>query len=410
MLNRNFWLLLVNRTFTRIAYHITTFALIVWVFRLTGVNIAVSLWMVIFFAASFFTSFIAGVVADLYDRRLVMILANLGWAVAALAFLLVENSFAGILFVSFFAQSLDEFFSPTQGAVLPQVVPDRALTAANAILSLATYAAVFLGYFLSGIMLRFIGYPAPFVTAAILVILGAIAAAFLPDLSPDGERVPLKELFTRTKERLIDQLRFLIKNPKVSSTLMLTAVIVSASTAAGSLAPGFAEQALRIDARDLSFVGVLPIGLGLVLGAWFLSWKGQFIQVWQGIAGLGLALLALAASPVLRVFLANHGAIPQTFERIPFFSLWIAFLMFFLGLFASAVSIPIVTSLQRITPGKNMGRTFAALGTIVSVLTTIIVLIFGPVADLLNPAFPVAFVGLAAFGAAFWVRAKVVIK
>lgn len=410
MLNRNFWLLFVNRAFTRIAYHITTFALIITVFQLTGLNVAVSLWMVVFFVASFLTSLVAGVVADLYDRKLVMIFGNVAWGLVALAFLLVRGNFAGILFVSFFTQALDEFFSPAQNAALPQIVDSRDLIRANSYLISVTHVANFLGYFLSGLMLRFIGFPAPFITAALLVILGALAALFLPPLAQERKPVPLKEFFGLIKGKLSDQLSYLVKNSNVTSTLFIAAAVLSVGAGAGSVAPGFAEQVLGIDARDLSFVAVLPIGFGLFLGALILSRRGKFIPVWRGVLGVGLALLLISALPFLRVLFGDHVGIPRGFEQVPFFSLTIAAISFIFGLFAASIIIPIVTSIQRITPGPRMGRTFAAMGTVASILTPAVALIFGPIADRASPVLPVAVIGVGISAAAFWVRAKIVIK
>lgn len=410
MLNRNFRLLLVNRAFTRIAYHITTFALVVWVFQLTGVNFAVSLWMAVFLAASFLASFVSGVAADIYDRRLIMFFSNIAWGITALAFLLVSKSFPGILLVSFFAQGLDEFFSPAQNSAIPQIVTSRDLIKANSYLTLVTHTANFLGYFLSGVMLKFIGFPAPFITAAILVTLGALATLFLPALDQEKKSVPFKDFLGLIGNKLGDQFRYLAKNHNVTKTMLVSAVVLSVGAGAGSLAPGFAEQVLKIDAHDLSFVAVLPVGMGLLLGALILSRRGKFIPVWRGILGVGLAILLMSASPFLRVFFGNHLGIPRGFEQVPFFSLTIAAISFLLGLFASSIMIPIVTSLQRITLGKNMGRTFAAMGTVSSVLTPAVALIFGPIADLASPVLPMVMIGVAVSLTAFWVRAKIVIK
>ena len=410
MLNRNFWLLFINRAFTRIAYHITTFALVVWVFRLTGNNISVSLWMAVFLIASFFSSFFSGVAADIYDRRRIMFFSNIAWGATALAFLLFPQSFPGILLVSFFAQALDEFFSPAQNSALPQIVASRDLIRANSYLTLVTHVANFLGYFLSGIMLRFIGFPAPFVTAAVLVTLGALATLFLPPLDQEEKPVPFPNFLSLIREKLLDQFHYLIDNPNVMKTVLVSAMVLSVGAGAGSLAPGFAEQVLAIDARDLSFVVILPVGIGMFLGSVILSKRGKLIPVWIGILGLGLTVLVMSASPFLRIFLGNHVAVPRAFEQVPFFSLAIASLSFLIGIFAAAITIPIVTSIQRITPGPHMGRTFAAMGTVSSIFTPAVALIFGPIADLSSPVVPMVIVGLAVSAAAFWVRAKVVIK
>ncbi|GMR19372.1 MAG: MFS transporter [Patescibacteria group bacterium] len=410
MLNRNFWLLLGNRVVTRIAYNLSTFTLLIWVFQLTGSNAAVSLWMVMFFIASVSFSLVAGVAADIYDRRKIMILANLAWGILVLGFIPAEKSLPLILGVTLLTQALDEFFKPSQDSSLPHLVMDEKLLSANSIFSLAGYASSFIGFFLSGVMLRFLGYRAPFIASSVLVLLGAIFALALPPLKNVYPSVTTEKFVRRVRVKILDQWNFLLHNRHVASTVAFMAVLVSGVSAAGALAPGFAEQVLRIDARDLSFVGVIPLAVGLLLGIFILSRYGKLWPVWQSVLGFGLTLILLASSPSIRVFLANHITTPQTFERLPAFSLLIAVLVFLLGLFASTVSVPVVTSLQRITPRKNLGRTFGSLGTLSAVLTTVLVLVFGTMADFLSPALPVILVGLAAILAAFWVRYRVVIK
>lgn len=410
MLNRNFWLLWGNRAFTRAAYSLSFFTLLIWVYQLTGSNSAVSLYMVMFFIASMAFSLVAGVAADLYDRRIIMILANLLWGILILAFVPAKNSFPFILVVTFVTQALDEFFTPSQGSALPELVEDRELLKANSIFYVVIYGASFLGYFSSGILLRFIGYSAPFFASAILVLSGAVLVLFLPPLDHKEKSPPLKEFGRRVKEGLIDQLDFLFHNRHVTSNLILMAVVFSGAAAAGALAPGFAEQVLKIDARDLSFVGVAPLALGLLIGAILLGRIKKSWPVWQSILGFGVTLLFLVSAPILKVFFSNHVIAPRAFESIPVFSLAVSVLILFLGFFAATVAVPTVTSIQRVTPGRNLGRTFGSLGALSSILTILMVLGFGILADFFGPSVPVMLVSVLAVGTAFLIRDKVVIK
>ncbi len=232
---------------------------------------------------------------------------------------------------------------------------------------------------------------------------------FLPPLAVE-QPVPLRKFWGLVRGKLIEQLSYLTKNREVTNTLLIAAVVLSVGAGMGSLAPGFAEQVLGIDARDLSFVAVLPLGLGLFLGTMILSQRGRLVPVWASIFGIGVVSLLLSTSPFLRTFLGNHLASPRGFEQVPFFSLTVAFLCFILGFLASGVSIPVVASLQRITTSLHMGRTFAAMGTVSSILTPAVSLIFGPVADLTSPLVPMVGMGLVACGAALWVRSRVRLK
>jgi len=382
----------------------------IWVYQLTSSNAAVSLYMIMFFLASVTFSLIAGVASDTFDRKKIMVLANLVWGLIVLAFIPAKESFPLILAVTLATQAMDEFFNPSQGASLPQLVENKKLLTANSWFYIATYAASFVGYFLSGVLLRFFSYEYPFIIASVLVLLGAAFSLSLPPLRTRKRSVGFTE-FTRTVvKRLLEQWNFLLRNRNIVSTVVVMAAVVSGAASAGALAPGFSEQVLKIDARDLSFIGVLPLGLGLLTGAFILSRFGKLWEVWESVLVFGVVLLLLAISPTLRVLFANHLTTPQAFEIIPFYSLSVAALVLLLGVAASTVAIPIFTSIQRITPKGNLGRTFGSMGMLAAIFTSLLTLTTGTLADFFSPALPVVAIGIFAVVVSFWIRYRVVIK
>ena len=391
VLNKNFWLLWINRIFNRLAYQLVFFTLLVWVYQLTGSNSAVSLFMVMYIIASVSFSLIAGVAVDFYDRRLLIVGSNIIWGLLVLLFIPAQNNFAFILAITLVTQALDEFFNPSQGSSLPALVEDKKLLSANSLVQIAIFAASATGYFLSGILMKYLGYPAPFVLGAALVISGGLLATGLPPLRHQEKTPSLREFFQKVKSHLLEQLDFLIHERNVTSTVVLLSVVSAMATGASAVLPGFAQEVWRIDARDLSFVAILPLALGVV-GATLLLMRGWGgIKVWQAVLGLGATTLIAAAGGQL--------------------DWWeISFLSFVLGIFVSFATIPVLTSLQRITPSHILGRTIGSGTLLYSFFTGIFVLTFGVVADLWGEVVPMILVGLVALLAGFWVKAKVAIK
>lgn len=408
--NRNFLLLLGNQVASRIAYNLVTFTLLIWVFQLTGSNSAVALWMVMFFVASFSFSLVAGVAADHFDRRKLIISANLLWGIVILFFIPARHSFVLILLLTLASQALDEFFIPSQNSSVPNLVSRRSLFRANSVFFLATYVAVFIGYFLSGVLFRFFGYPIPFLVAFASIIFGALFTAGLPPLYPTDHALRLGEFFIQLRNKLADQLDFLFHHPRIAANIFLLAFILSSITAVAAIAPGFAEQALKLDARDLSFVVVFPAGVGLLLGTILLSRLGKFWQVWQGVLILSFLILLFAAAPTLRIFFAAHVTRPEYFEQLPFFSLFVATSASLAGFVTATVLVPTVTSLQKLTPPANLGRTYGAIQTLSAVLVAVEVLTFGVISDLFSPVVPLAFMGVGAAAASLWVKFKLKLK
>jgi len=423
--NRNFLLLWTNHTLQQIAYSMVNFAMMIWVFELTGINLAVSLWAMAFLIPSVSLSVVAGVAADNFDRRKIMITTDLLWGLTVLCFIFARNSFPLILLITLFAQGIDEFFFPSQSAALPRIVSGEELLPANSLFALTIYAAMVVGLLLAGPLLRFFGFYAPFALAAFLIFLGALSVSFLPPLKAVRRGIKTSVSFSsRFRRDLRDELLVLARRRDVFITGMFLALLYGGMGAAGAVAPGFMEQSLKIDARDLSFIGVIPGAAGLVLGTMLI---GKFGNRWgekkmikAGLLVFGLALLLLAASPSLRTHFASGvehsfstlmdyssrrfgvGEIPIPFEHLPGFSLMIGLLAFTLGTSLTLITVPVAAALQRITPDAARGRTFGTFNMLTSIMTAFFVISAGATADLFNPSFLVAFVGLVAVLFAFF--------
>ena len=105
------------------------------VYAITGSTVASALTMASSCAPQVLLGAVAGVFADRWDRKRTMITADLLLAVALLPLLLVHG--AGrvwIVFAVMFAEgAIQQFFSPAEQAMVPTLVPDTELVAANAV-------------------------------------------------------------------------------------------------------------------------------------------------------------------------------------------------------------------------------------------------------------------------------------
>ena len=419
--NHSFLQLWANHALEQVAYNMVNFALIIWVFELTKVNLAVSLWILAFLIPSVSLSLVAGTMADNFDRKKIIIATDILWGLVVLCFIFARESFPLILLVTFIAQGIDEFFFPSQNAILPRIVKKDELLAANSLFSLTITVAVVVGFLLAGPLLRFFGYRAPFVLATCFVLLGAFLVSFLPPIEAKRRRKPLPS-FSYFKREIKDEFRLLAQKQTVFTTGLFLALLYGGMGAAGAVAPGFMEQGLKIDARDLSFVGVVPVAFGLIFGT---SLVGKFGNRWGekkmikgGLLVFGLALLLLAASPALRVHFAGRigdsfntvveyssrlgiEEVPLAFERLPGFSLLVGIFAFTLGVALTFITVPVTVLLQRITPDQARGRTFGTFGMLTSTFTAFFVIAGGVIADIFNPTLLIASVGASAVLFAF---------
>ncbi|MEE8348981.1 MAG: MFS transporter, partial [Acidobacteriota bacterium] len=143
--------------------------------QLSESGFAIGTLFVVRMLAPFVISPVAGVVADRYNRKNVLIITDVTRAITVLGFLLVTRP--GDLWLLYTLTAIQlgisGFFFPTRNAILPDVVSDRELGTANALSSITWSVMLALGAALGGLVSGIWGiYPA-FVIDALTFVLSA---------------------------------------------------------------------------------------------------------------------------------------------------------------------------------------------------------------------------------------------
>jgi MFS family permease len=136
---------------------------------LSGSGTAVSYLFLARFLPLFLFAPLAGVLADRYDRRKIMIYSNLVQAAVVLGFLLVRLAAdLWLLYLLLVVQfALAALFTPARTAVIPNIVVRRELVTANALDSLTWSTMLAVGALLGGLATAFLGIQAAFVLNAV---------------------------------------------------------------------------------------------------------------------------------------------------------------------------------------------------------------------------------------------------
>lgn len=189
--NRNFRLLWLGQIVSLFGDWFNLIASAALVSQLTESGLAVGGLFVLRMLAPFLISPFAGVAADRYNRKHLLILADLTRAAVVLGFLLVRDpSQVWLLYVLTFIQlAISGIFFPTRNAILPDLVSPRELGPANA-LSAATWSVMLaLGAALGGIVAGEWGvYPA-FIIDGFTFLLSAafiVGIRYTPSVSLAG--------------------------------------------------------------------------------------------------------------------------------------------------------------------------------------------------------------------------------
>ncbi len=252
--------------------------------RLTDSGVALSYLFLARFLPLFVFSPFAGILADRWNRKHIMVLSDVLRGVTVLGFLFINDAgdiwFFYLLTVLQF--SLSALFTPARGAVLANVVPPNELVAANALDSLTWSTMLAIGAFTGGVVAAFFGAAAAFVADSFSFLLSAvfIARIVLPpkialpavvgdDIIESGR--PLRGRFA-----FLDGFRYLLNEPfilgialaKAGGSLVWGAINVLEITYANELFPLQNSSRFGISDPGTATLGLIYVvsGIGTGLG------------------------------------------------------------------------------------------------------------------------------------------------
>ncbi len=302
--NRNFRLLWSGQVASLFGDWFNLIASASLVASLTGSGLAVGALFVIRMLAPFVMSPFAGVAADRYNRKTLLILTDILRGVAVLGFLFVRDpDDVWLLFVLTAIQmAMSGLFYPTRNAILPDLVRSDELGAANAIGSTTWSVMLAVGAALGGIVSGAWGiYPAFVIDSATFFLSGIILARLAYSMAPAIQSTD-RSVGAAVRE-YVDGLRYLRRSPDVF-------VIALHKAAHGILASG-AFMVLQVTiAEDIYVIGegggislgimysVFGVGTGVgpILARWITGDRDRALRITlfaaYGFIALGLAIMA----------------------------------------------------------------------------------------------------------------------
>src|SRR5512135_504766 len=152
--HRNFSLMWTGQLVSTIGSALTSLAASILIYRLTGGSaLSVGLMLMATAAPSLLVGLIAGVFVDRFDRRRIMIIADLLRAV--LVFLipfLVPYNIIWLYIIVMLSSAIGQFFDPAHESVLPEVASEKELAAANSLMAISSFGSTAIGFAASGLI------------------------------------------------------------------------------------------------------------------------------------------------------------------------------------------------------------------------------------------------------------------
>ncbi len=319
--NKNYRFLWLGSVITQLGDWFNLLASAELVARLTNSGIAISYLFMARFVPLFLFSPLAGVLADRFDRRRILIASDLLRAITVLSFLFVNSSERlWLLYVLTAIQfSLSALFTPTRTAVLANIVRREELVTANALDSLTWSTMLALGAFLGGVVAAIFGSATAFVMDSLTFLVSAWFISRIIVLPSINETV-----FGVRKQgwlTFVEGFRYLAGVPFIMAISLVKGAGSLVWGAINVLEINYAEQIFPLNESQLTQVlqlksggaatlGIIYVvsGLGTGLGpllARRIFGDAKQRMLWAislGFILLFLGILGLSAAPSLSLF------------------------------------------------------------------------------------------------------------
>jgi MFS family permease len=310
--NRNFRFLWLGQIVSLLGDWFNLIASASLIALLTNSGVAVGGLFVVRMLAPFLVSPLAGVAADRYNRRWLLITADLARAVTVLGFLLVRQPQQVWLLYSLTAVQLaiSGFFFPARNAILPDIVSRRELGAANALSSATWSVMLAFGAALGGLVAGQWGiYPA-FIIDAITFLGSALLIAQVAYRHEPGEAAADRSAGAAVRQ-YVEGLRYLWRHKDL--------LVISVQKGAFALALSGGFQVVQVALTERVFVigmaggtglGLMyaftgiGTGIGPILARHFTGDRSKPLRL-----AIGLSYLIAAAGLVLAAPLSSFGLV-----------------------------------------------------------------------------------------------------
>jgi MFS family permease len=360
-----YYVLLATQTLSLIGSQVSEYAVSIAVFRATGH--ATPLALVAFFsmAPAILLAGLGGALADRFDRRAMMLIANIGFSLVSGLLLLsfVSGAFQlwQLFALTFCASVFGALHRPALQASTAMLVADGHRDRANAIAQMAGPAAGVVAPAVAGVLYAVVGV-AGAIAIDLATFLAAIAVLAIVRIPRPAQTSAGRAMGGAAWRQIFDGYRYLAGRPALLGFCGYVALVNLFSYGALVLLTPYLlarTGSAQVLGAVLAVMNVGGIAGSLALGAG-LRLRSRMNTVMLGIVGFGLCI-GLAG--------AARGTAPIGASL---------FVMFFALAFTNA---PFWSIMQAKVAPDLQGRVFAAYGQMASLMAPIAALVAGPLAD-----------------------------
>lgn len=365
---RNTALFLGSQTLSLLGSSLVQYALLWQVTLQTRSSVMMTLYIVAGFLPTFLLSPFAGVWADRYDRRKLIVLADALIALVTLALAVVFTLRGTELWLFFMAAAVRSVGTavqqPAVGALLPQLVPVDQLMRVNGIQGTLTSVNMLAAPALAGFIMSVAPLQVLFYVDVVTAALAIILVVFFVRVEP-VPRAPVQEGASQLKE-IRDGFGYIRSHAHLVPFFGYLGGILVLITPAAFLTPlqtarSFGGEVWRLTAIEMVF------SVGMMTG-------GAALAVWKGFNN---RMRTMVASNLIM------GACTLALGVVPHFGVYLAVMAIF-GVALPLYNTPATVMLQEKVEPAYLGRVFSVMTMLSTALMPISMLLFGPLGEVVS--------------------------
>lgn len=365
---KNIILFLISQTISLFGSSLVQYAIIWYITLKTQSGLMMTISIICGSMPIFFISPFAGVWADRYNRKVLIMLSDSMIAVStlvlAVVFLLGFDSL-WLLFIMSAIRGLGAGVqTPAVGAFLPQLVPENMLTKVNATNGSIQAVTMLLAPMLSGALLTMVNIEAIFFIDVITALIAVLTLLLFLKVPAHAKALDKQTLSYFTDMSMGFTY---IKNHKYIKRFFLFCVFFFFLAApVAFLTPlqvvrTFGNDVWRLTAIEITFSAGMIAG-GIIMASWG-GFKNKVHTMTLSSLVIGACTFLLGVTPVFWLYLLFMAVV---------------------GIAMPIFNTPFTVLLQEKVEGDFLGRVFGVLGMISSSMMPLGMLVFGPLSDIIK--------------------------
>lgn len=373
---KEIFLFLISQNLSMFGSSVVGFSIIWYITLKTSSGSWITISTIAALTPQIFISLWAGVVADRYSRKMIIMLSDGFTALATLAafaaFHAGFESLTLLIAVSFLRSIGGGFQSPAVNALYPQIVPADQLVRINGINQTLNNILLLISPAVGGFILGTMGIQWTFLIDVSTALLAIVTMAAIRVKAQPRKTAPNGSIIAELKSGV----RYTLDNPLLKTITICCAVSFILITPAAFLSPlmvarNFGGEVWRLTANEIFWTA------GSLLGGAYIAWRGDFHDkvtvIAVSLAGFGIIFTLMGFTKIFWVFLALDCVA---------------------GIFLPFMITAQTVLIQTNTDESYMGRVFSLLQFVSQGVMPLAILCFGPLGDLVDIRYIIIVCGL----------------